>query len=456
MRNLKELFCVACIALFFTSCEETYNDKLFWPGEISQEYGSYIKPYTLDLTYSGEKLIGKTVSFKTENSETGTLTLNDVVPGEKETPINNIQLYENEEKGYYTFSGTNITMGGATVKYNGSITPKTMKLDLNVAMPQSKWNKSYGLSNFTKGKKMIVGTTGGQYAWKESASEILTGAFYVHMDDVELTKAGSQLFLRMKLVQNALCYFIPQLLQTITLQPDGNIIANYTTSPVYIGKVPINEIDPDKDVSTIAMFVMKFMIGTMKDTDISSALANRTWATSPINLLTWSVNNGKLKMNLNLPAIISQATKDSETPIDAELISGIVEALSKSDAIQLQKLLGTVNAILDNQYLGIIANMNESNFQQIFYLLTEGITFNVEEEEGHTHLYLTKESTTAFIQLLPQLQPVIENLLPESMANNTTFKNLLGYLMGTNEDSLPILWNAANTIDLGLDLLPQE
>ena len=43
----------------------------FWPGEISQEYGSYIKPYTLDLTYSGEKLIGKTVSFKTEDSENG-------------------------------------------------------------------------------------------------------------------------------------------------------------------------------------------------------------------------------------------------------------------------------------------------------------------------------------------------------------------------------------------------
>ena len=455
MRNLEKLFWVACAVFFFTSCEETYNDKLFWPGEISREYGSYIKPYTLDLTYSGEKLIGKTVGFKTEDSETGTLTLNDVIPGEASTPINNIKLYENEEKGNYTFSGTNITMGGATVKYSGSITPKAMKLDLNATMPKSQWNKSYNLSNFTKGKKMTIGTNGGEYVWKET-NEILTGAFYVHMDDVELTQAGSQLFLRMKLIQNALCYFIPQLLQTITLQPDGNIIANYTTSPVYIGKVPINEIDPDKDVATIAMFVMKFMIGTMSATDINSALANRTWATSPINLLTWSVNNGKLKINLNLPAIISQVTKDSETPIDPGLISGIVEALSKSDAIQLQKLLGTVNAVLGNQYLGIITNMNESNFQQIFYLLTEGITFNVEEEEGHTHLYLTKESTTAFIQLLPQLQPVIENLLPENMANNTTFKNLLGYLMGTNEDSLPILWNAANTIDLGLDLLPQE
>ena len=51
MRNLEKLFWVACAVFFFTSCEETYNDKLFWPGEISQEYGSYIKPYTIDLTY---------------------------------------------------------------------------------------------------------------------------------------------------------------------------------------------------------------------------------------------------------------------------------------------------------------------------------------------------------------------------------------------------------------------
>lgn len=61
MKNLRKLFCVACAVLFFTSCEETYNaTSYFGPGEISQEYGSYIKPYTLDLTYSGEKLIGKT------------------------------------------------------------------------------------------------------------------------------------------------------------------------------------------------------------------------------------------------------------------------------------------------------------------------------------------------------------------------------------------------------------
>ena len=98
MRNLRKLSYVACAVFFFTSCEETYNDKLFWPGEISQEYGSYIKPYTLDLTYSGEKLVGKTVSFKTGDSETGTLTLNGIIPGEVTTPISRIKLNENGEK----------------------------------------------------------------------------------------------------------------------------------------------------------------------------------------------------------------------------------------------------------------------------------------------------------------------------------------------------------------------
>ena len=64
MKTLRKLFYVACTTFFLTSCEETYNDKLFWPGELSQEYGSYIKPSTLDLTYSGEKLIGKPSAFR--------------------------------------------------------------------------------------------------------------------------------------------------------------------------------------------------------------------------------------------------------------------------------------------------------------------------------------------------------------------------------------------------------
>ncbi len=36
MKTLRKLFYVACTIFFLASCEETYNDKLFWPGELSQ------------------------------------------------------------------------------------------------------------------------------------------------------------------------------------------------------------------------------------------------------------------------------------------------------------------------------------------------------------------------------------------------------------------------------------
>ena len=60
---------------------------------------------------------------------------------------------------------------------------------------------------------------------------------------------------------------------------------------------------------------------------VSYTHLDRTWAASPINLITWAANNGQIKMNLNLPAIIGLTTQDGETPIDPGLISGITEAL---------------------------------------------------------------------------------------------------------------------------------
>lgn len=77
-------------------------------------------------------------------------------------------------------------------------------------------------------------------------------------------------------------------------------------------------------------------------------------------------------MNLNLPAIIGLTTQDGETPIDPGLISGITEALAKSNPIQLKKLLGTLNAILDNQFLGIIANMDDASFRASILLADRG------------------------------------------------------------------------------------
>lgn len=346
MRNLRKLFYVACAVFFFTSCEETYNDKLFWPGEISQEYGSYIKPYTLDLTYSGEKLVGKTVSFKTGDSETGTLTLNDVIPGEKETPISHIQLYENEEKGYYTFSGTNITMGGATVKYSGSITPKTMKLDLNVVMadPQKLVNK-YDFALY----EMVQDLT------NEFHPVQYKGACYFDMKPKEGigTDEASLMYLLGNLAPGILQTLIPQLIKDIKLEKDGTITAYYSSDPINeeLLFLPLNGDE--------AEVVQK---------QIQTVIENRTYEKSPNGLAYWGQANNKLILKLNIPAIITEIIKNSQQQIDGELINGITEAILKTDPIRLKSLLSTLNAIVNNDILGYLVMVDDASFTAIIQL----------------------------------------------------------------------------------------
>lgn len=459
MRTLRKLFYVACTAFLLTSCEETYNDKLFWPGEISQEYGSYIKPATLNLTYSGKKLIGKTVNFKTEDSEKGTLTLNGIIPGETATPIQVCLIEKENEKTkevFYAFDGTTSSSSGATVKYAGTVTPKAMTLNLNVAMPQSQWTKTYTFSDFKRGPKpAVVNDRTLGYVFQEATNQVVTGSLYTHIENAELSASGFSLYMRVKQLESILGYFLPQVINTITLLPDGNIIAEYTNDPIYIGNVKVEDLA--ENIGSLFMLFIRFIGGTVTETDINTVIEKHTsWSSSPVNLVTWSENAGQLKLNLNLPAIITLVMTNSSSEIDPGLVSGLTEAIAKSDPVQLKKLLGTVNAILDNSLISILTEMDDATITQLFGWLTDGIIFNITEAEGHTHLYLAKESTTPIIQLLPQLSPVILGLLPETIANNNSIKQILGFFMGTNPDSLPIVWNAAPTIDLGLDLVPQE
>lgn len=459
MRTLRKLFYVACAAFFLTSCEETYNDKLFWPGELSQEYGSYIKPATLDLNYSGEKLIGKTVNFVTKDSEKGTLTLNGIIPGETTTPIQ-VCLIEKEngktKEVFYAFDGTTTSSSGATVKYAGTVTPKTMTLDLNVAMPQSQWTKTYELADFFRGPKpTVVNDRTLGYVLQETTNQVLTGSLYTHIEDAELSASGASLYMRVKQLESILGYFLPQVINTITLQPDGNIVAEYTNDPIYIGNIKVEELA--ENIGSLFMIFIRFIGGTVTETDVFTVIAKHTsWSSSPINLATWSENGGQLTLNLNLPAIITQVMSNNGSEIDPGLITGLTEAIAKADPVQLKKLLETVNAILDNSLISILTEMDDATITQLFGWLTQGIIFNIAEAERHTHLYLAKESTTPIIQLLPHLSPVILDLLPPTIAGNSSIKQILGFFMGTNPDSLPIVWNAAPTIDLGLDLIPQE
>ena len=443
MRNLRKLFYVACTTFFLTSCEETYNDKLFWPGELSQEYGSYIKPSTLDLTYSGEKLIGKTVSFQTEDSKKGTLTLNDIIPGEKETSFL-INLSEQEDN--YTFSGETVSGAGATVKYAGSITPKTMKLDLNVTMPQNQWMKTYRMSELTRGrgKDVIRNQTTGEYEWGESDNQILTAALYTDMD-LEMVKEAGSLYATVSVIIKGMGgYLLPQLLKSVTLESDGNITAEYTSDELQLGEQKFSEIDMDNPASqqqVINFIMMKLMFNTLSADDITAATQGRNYAESPRGLAFWYLKNDLLYVKLNLPGIISLAMQGQGQTVDAHLIAGIADAILKSNPFLLKTLLGVVSESLDNSLLSMIANMDHQSFQMFFSWIKEGIPMQIEKENGHTHIYLNREALSPLIAFIPHLQPVMEGI---PNFGPMLYNSYLGPLYDN--------WSIITQLDLGLDL----
>ena len=444
MKTLRKLLLVACAAFFFTSCEETYNNKLFWPGELSQEYGSYIKPSTLDLTYSGEKLIGKSVSFITEDSKKGTLTLNDVIPGEKETSFR-VELLEKEDN--YTFSGETVSAAGATVTYTGAITPKTMKLDLNVTMPQSQWMNSYLLSELTRGrgKDVVRNQETGQYEWGEADNQLLTAALYTDMDLEMVKDAGSLYATVSTLIKGMGGYLLPQLLRNINLESDGNITAEYTTDEMQLGEQKFSEINMDdpESMQQVSMFIMmKLMFNTLSAEDIAAATQGRAYAPSPRGLAHWYVKNDLLYVKLNLPAIISQAIQGQGKTVDGNLIAGIADAILQATPFLLKTLLGAVNESLDNSLLSMIANMDYQSFQMFFSWIKKGIPMHIEKVNGHTHIYLDRAALSPIIAFIPNLQPVMEGI---PNFGPMLYDSYLGPLYDN--------WSIITKLDLGLDLV---
>lgn len=376
MKTSKKLFYVACMALLLVSCEKTYNDKLFWPREISQEYGSYIKPYTLDLTYSGEKLAGKTVNFKTEDSETGTLTLNDIIPGENTTPINDVQLNESGEKDAYTFNGTSVTETGAEVKYSGKITPKAMQLSLEVTMAH------YG----------SVANTYVFPAYSHTTTEEVTvrnsGASYVNITVKEESESIKPIILQIKqMATNVLDVLFPYILKDLTLERNGLVTANYTTSSINFDEI------------------IEIANANKTDAEFKSLLRQRTYVPSPIGLAYWNqTDDNSFVLQLNIPAIISLITQNNGQEIDNQLIIGIGEALIKSDPVRLKLALSALNTVLNNQILTYILKVDDATFTMLMSWLKNGIPMEISQTtKDHTYIYFNKESLTPFVNIISSL-----------------------------------------------------
>ena len=196
-------------------------------------------------------------------------------------------------------------------------------------------------------------------------------------------------------------YLLAQLLDDVTLQPNGYITANYTTDEMMLGEQKFSEInmeDPES-MNKVATFVMyklflPYPMGGFQQQDIINATegVNRIYAPSPKGLAYWYMKNDHFYLKLDLPAIITQVMKSQGKSIDQNLMALLTDAILNSDPVQLKNILSTISGQLDNSILSMLAGLDNATFQMLFGWIKEGIPMQMEKKDGHTYLYVTKDA----------------------------------------------------------------
>ncbi len=430
------------IAGLMTSCSEDYSGPD--PVDVTANYSNkYLSKSNLTLTYDGDEVTGKSVDFSTVKGEIGTLTLYDILPGEKAMKVSNIHLVGDADgysfKGHETANDTQ-----STFNYEGRVTKGQLTLNLtNVTMANANiWAQSYKLSDVKRGTKKILDQDYDSekgdwvYIWKEEENQLIESGCYLHTE-LEPSETGYSTQMFTGMIQNVLGFILPQVLQNVTLHTNGNITASYSNDA-------ISGFDPNDIMGIIGL-----LFGELTDDVIAPNLVNRTYISSPKGLANWYQKDGLLMLKLNLANIITQIASNNNR-IDTNILNAIIDAISQMDAIKLKGLLVTLNKNLNNEILGILVNINDDSFKEIFKWLINGIPMCITTENGYTHIYLDQTALIPLFNVLPDIAPVVINILPDSM------KESLGDTVSQLLTLLPTLCSSAKAFDLGLGVIPNE
>lgn len=424
---------------FITSCDEGYPGPD--PVDVTANYSNKFSNPTpnLTLTYNGENMTGKSVDFSTVKGETANITLYDIIPGEKAFRLTSIPLIGNAD--YYTFKGNGTsTDTEATFNYEGHVEKGKLEIHLTeVKMGDSNlWANNY-----------IFPTVANSSDYK-----ITAGPAYVDTEMAPGTEDGYNSLLR-----GVLSYFLPQLLNSVTLKEDGNIIVGYSTDPILLMGKPLAEFMEEMGnmstwqiiTSKHLQLLLRLLGGTVNKSDIDLVTAERTFQQSPTHLAYWSKKGDIIMVKLNLPAIITQIMKNNGKTVDENLVASLYDAIQKVDAIQIKSILIKINGSMNNTLIRLLTDMDDNTFRQVVSWITDGIPMHLERVEEHTYLFVDKETLLPLLNLLPKLTPMIMDMLANSVS-----ETLYGTLEGIVKpmlDKIAVNWPASQRFNIGLDLI---
>lgn len=420
MKNRFLWLLILGVALF-TACSDDDDKPLIAPSDLNTTFGE--GETTLNMTYGGAALIGKQVKFSTTNSKTATLTLTDVIPGQAETTIDDIQLVEDNDK--YTFEGTTSisrsTASQGSIAYNGSVKKGELTLNLTVTMPDSQgWAKTYQLGDYTTiadGQNLVVAT----------------GAGYVNY---VITNDGKEDDSQGQLYKSMLSLMLPQVLQSVTLELDGNVRANYVTG---------NDIQFEMD------WIFSFLGPTKVPSEevFTALIPTEGWIQSPKNLAYWFEKDGRLYLKLDIPAIIAQAGGSAGDATISTIINTI-----------LNENVATIKALLEGVLPGI-SEISDATFTMLLDWVKNGIPLNIKATGGHTYIYLDR---SAFDTIMVDNETSKEDYEYGQKADLMKLMTLLiqAELIPEEYNGIIFLvagmcqnWPNTSSFDLGLDLIAQ-
>ena len=275
----------------------------------------------------------------------------------------------------------------------------------------SKWAKTYHLSEYTTGELTYNDFT--------NENAVLSGAGYVNYVCVtESSDYGTSYGAMFRGIFGAL---LPQVLKTVTLEPDGNITAEYIDKPAI-------QFEP--------MWAFQAPTPDVLKTLIPSA----GWISSPKQLATWSEKDGKLYVKLDIAAIVSQSMGSG---VDySDIISQVLNGDAASVKGLIQKLLKVDASAISDESINMLLGW-----------LKNGVPLTAKTDNGHTYFYLDKGTLDSLMKpregnedkmsdfMLLWIMLSEANIIPEEAA-------MAGGLIG----GICQNWAEAKAFEIGLDL----
>ena len=347
-------------------------------------------------------LTGKKVTFSATNGNNGKLLLNNIIPGENETTISNVEVKNSE------FSGT-ATTTYANVEYAGSVKEKVMTLKLTVVMNDPNgWAKTYSLADYTTGPL--------EYNGYENPNAVLAGAGYVNY--VCVTSSSDYGTSYGAMFRGLFGILLPQVLNSVTLGTDGTITAKYIKEGKIEFKTDWIFQSPTKEV-------------------VEALIPTSNWLDAPKHLAYWFHKDGKLYMKLDLGNIIGQAMGSN-----ADGMSEIITTVLTSEPAQLKQLLAGLLKVSE-------IPVSDETIALLQDWAVNGIPMSTKTENGHTYIYLDKnafdpimkmrDDSSDFLNLWNMLSTA--GIIPPDAA-------MAGMLLPAISNN----WDATEAFDLGLDL----